>query len=209
MAELITLTGSRLKVQVMCEGIRYTAALGQATAHSMPNYYPYRFKEGEHDPTGKGIVTIPYLISTPDGTEIRILGNGDSPWHVEGNLEQGYLLIDDRSGCTVPIEFEPLRPWLTQKTTDGLPFAGRRPGPHGDMLVINVAPGCEYFLHKLDGVSMRYLLRLRGARRAHAAPRAEDGTARDPPPTLDRMREALNAVIDQAEIRHLPWWVAR
>ena len=23
------------------------------------------------------------------------------------------------------------------------------------MLVINVAPGCEYFLHKQDGVSMR------------------------------------------------------
>ena len=52
---VITLTGSpALKVQVMCEGIRYTAALGAAAVHSMPNYYPYRFKEGEHDPTGKG-----------------------------------------------------------------------------------------------------------------------------------------------------------
>ena len=46
---MITLTGSpALKVQVMCEGIRYTPALGAAAAHSMPNYYPYRFKEGEH-----------------------------------------------------------------------------------------------------------------------------------------------------------------
>jgi hypothetical protein len=125
MAELITLTGSpSLKVQVMCEGIRYTAALGQATAHSMPNYYPYRFKEGEHDPTGKGIVTIPYLINTPDGTEIRILGNGDSPWHVEGNLEQGYLLIDDRRLHGAD-RVRAVASWLTQKTTDGLGF--RRP----------------------------------------------------------------------------------
>ncbi len=62
---MVTLTGSpALKVQVMCEGIRYTAALGEAAAHSMPNYYPYRFKEGEHDPTGRGIATIPYLINT-------------------------------------------------------------------------------------------------------------------------------------------------
>ena len=53
----------------------------------MPNYYPYRFKEGEHDPTGKGIATIPYLINTADGTEIRIMGNGDSPWHVEGDRQ--------------------------------------------------------------------------------------------------------------------------
>ena len=53
------LSGSpALKVQVMCEGIRYTAALGAAAAHSMPNYYPYRFKEGEHDPTGRGITTM-------------------------------------------------------------------------------------------------------------------------------------------------------
>ena len=72
------LSGSpALKVQVMCEGIRYTAALGNAAPHSMPNYYPYRFKEGEHDPTGRGIASIPYLINTADGTEIRILGNGE------------------------------------------------------------------------------------------------------------------------------------
>jgi hypothetical protein len=45
-ADMITLTGSpALKVQVMCEGIRYTPALAAAAAHSMPNYYPYRFKE--------------------------------------------------------------------------------------------------------------------------------------------------------------------
>ena len=53
-----TLTGSpALKVQVMCEGIRYSDALGRAASHSMPNYYPYRFKPGEHDPTGKGSAT--------------------------------------------------------------------------------------------------------------------------------------------------------
>ena len=92
-----TLTGSpALKVQVMCEGIRYTPALGAAAAHSMPNYYPFRFKPGEHDPTGRGSVTIPYLINTPDGTEIRILGDGDSPWHIEGSQGAGYELIDDR-----------------------------------------------------------------------------------------------------------------
>src|SRR4051812_12557707 len=92
-----------LKVQVMCEGIRYTQALGRAALHSMPNYYPYRFKAGEHDPTGKGLATIPYLINTPDGTEIRVLGSGDSPWHVEGDQQQGYQLVDDRSGGQISI----------------------------------------------------------------------------------------------------------
>jgi hypothetical protein len=200
-----TLAGSpALKVQVMCEGIRYTEALGRATQHAMPNYYPYRFKEGEHDPTGRGITTIPYLINTPDGTEIRILGNGDSPWHVEGDLQQGYRLIDDRSGRQVPIEFEPLCPWLTQKTADGLPYAQAGVTTHGDMLVINVAPGCEYFLHKHDGVSMRCGFCAYGApdeRTKHLG--QVTGQVEIPQPTLERMREALNAVIDQTEIRHI------
>jgi hypothetical protein len=199
------LTGSpALKTQVMCEGIRYTAALGAAAAHSMPNYYPYRFKEGEADPTGRGIATIPYLINTGDGTEIRILGNGDSPWHVEGSLEQGYRLIDDRSGQVVPIEFEPQRPWATQKTSDGMPFAQSGVTTHGDMLVINVAPGCEYFLHKHDGVSMRCSFCAYGApdeRTKHLGQVA--GRIEILPPTLDRMAEAMNAVIEQTEIRHI------
>ena len=202
---MVMLTGSPgLKVQVMCEGIRYTAALAAAAAHSMPNYYPYRFKEGEHDPTGRGIATIPYLINTPDGTEIRILGNGDSPWHVEGSQAQGYQLIDDRSGQQVPIEFEPLRPWLTQKTADGLPYSQAGVTTHGDMLVINVAPGCEYFLHKQDGVSMRCTFCAYGApdeRTKHLGQIA--GRIEILPPTLERMAEALNAVINQAEIRHI------
>jgi len=200
-----TLTGSpALKVQVMCEGIRYTESLGRAAGHSMPNYYPYRFKPGEHDPTGKGTATIPYLINTEDGTEIRILGSGDSPWHVEGDRQKGYRLVDDRSGRTVPIEFEPLRPWMTQKTADGLPFPQAGVTTHGDMLVINVAPGCEYFLHKQDGVSMRCTFCAYGApdeRTAHLG--QKPGLVEIPPSTLERMREALEAVINQTEIRHI------
>lgn len=202
---MVTLTGSpALKIRVMCEGIRYTEALGAAAAHSMPNYYPYRFKAGEHDPTGRGIATIPYLINTADGTEIRILGDGDSPWHVEGDARQGYRLIDDRSAQVVAIEFEPLRPWLTHKTADGMPFAQAGVTTHGDMLVVNVAPGCEYFLHKHEGRSMRCAFCAYGApdeRTKHLGQVA--GQVGIPAPTLERMAEALHAVTAQTEIRHL------
>jgi hypothetical protein len=202
---MTALSGSPgLKVQVMCEGIRYTEALAAANAHAMPNYYPYRFKEGEHDPTGRGIATIPYLINTADGTEIRILGNGDSPWHVEGSLEAGYRLIDDRDGREVSIVFEPKHPWFTQKTADGMPYAQAGVTTHGDMLVINVAPGCEYFLHKIDGVSMRCSFCAYGApdeRTIHLG--QETGKVEIPQATLERMGEALQAVIGQTEIRHI------
>jgi hypothetical protein len=72
------------------------------------------------------------------------------------------------------------------------------------MLVVNVAPGCEYFLHKHDGVSMRCTFCAYGApdeRTAHLGQKT--GQVAIPQPTLERMREALDAVIDQAEIRHI------
>ena len=202
---MTSLTGSpALKVQVMCEGIRYTEALGHAATHSMPNFYPYRFKAGEHDPTGKGLATIPYLINTRDGTEIRVLGSGDSPWHVEGDRERGYVLVDDRSGQSVPVEFEPLDPWMTQTTADGLPLAKAGLQTHGDMLVINVAPGCEYFLHKHEGQSMRCAFCAYGApdeRTAHLG--QVTGRVEIPEQTLERMAEGLHAIARQTTIRHI------
>jgi hypothetical protein len=97
-----------------------------------------------------------------------------------------------------------MRPWLTQKTVDGLPFSQAGVTTHGDMLVINVAPGCEYFLHKHDGQSMRCAFCAYGApdeRTKHLG--QVTGQVEIPEPTLERMREALNAVIGQTEIRHI------
>ncbi|MBS0365162.1 MAG: hypothetical protein JSR67_04970 [Proteobacteria bacterium] len=193
-----------IKIELMCTGVRYSEALGRAAGHAMPNYYPYRFKAGEPDPTGKGIARIPYLINLPDGTMIRVLGNGDSPWHVAGDVERGYQLCDDRTGRALPMEFEPLRPWMQGKTTDGLPYAQAGVTTHSDMLVVNVAPGCEYFLHKHDGVSMRCAFCAYGApdeRTAHLG--QVRGRVDIPAPTLARLKEAMAAVLTDTHVRHL------
>lgn len=194
-----------LKTTVMFEGIRYTDALAQAAEHSLPNYYPYRFKPGEHDPTGTGKATIPYLINTADETLIRVLGNGDSPWSVTGNRDDGYRLVNDHApGDSVDITFEPLHDWLGQKTSDGFPIAQAGVSTHGDMMVINVAPGCEYFLNKVDGKSMRCTFCSYGApdkRTAHLGQVA--GRVAIPEATLAHMREAMDAVTGETDIHHI------
>ncbi len=85
-----------LKTELMFEGIRYSDALAEAAEHALPNFYPYRFKEGEIDPTGTGKATIPYLMSTNDDTLMRIMGNGDSVWSVQGSSKDGYRLVHRR-----------------------------------------------------------------------------------------------------------------
>ncbi|WP_405234320.1 radical SAM protein [Lentisalinibacter salinarum] len=194
-----------LKTGVMFEGIRYTDALGAAAEHSLPNYYPYRFKQGERDPTGAGKANIPYLINTADDTLIRVLGNGDSNWSVSGDRDSGYRLVhDERPDEAIEISFEPLHDWMQAETSDGFPIARAGVSTHGDMMVINVAPGCEYFLHKADGKSMRCTFCSYGApdqRTAHLGQVA--GQVEIPDLTLLRMREAMAAVMAENTIRHI------
>lgn len=202
----VKLDGSpALKTAVMFEGIRYTEALGAAAAHSLPNYYPYRFKAGEKDPTGKGKATIPYLISTGDDTLIRVLGNGSSPWSVTGSVDEGYRLVhEENETAAIDISFEPKRNWMQSTASDGFPLVQSGVSTHGDMLVINVAPGCEYFLDKVEGTAMRCTFCSYGApdqRTAHLG--QETGRVDIPDLTLARMQQAMTAVIGETTIRHI------
>ncbi|MBT8098352.1 MAG: hypothetical protein KJO82_01310 [Gammaproteobacteria bacterium] len=194
-----------LKTTVMFEGIRYTDALGAAAEHSLPNYFPYRFKPGEHDPTGTGKASIPYLMNTADHTMIRVLGNGDSAWFVDGNANDGYRLRhDENPDEAVDIGFEPLQGWMRAKTSDDFPIVQAGVSTHGDMMVINVAPGCEYFLNKVNGKAMRCTFCSYGApdkRTAHLGQAA--GQIEIPELTLRRMTEAMNAVTSETEINHI------
>jgi len=193
-----------LKTEVMFEGVRYSDALAQAAELALPNFYPYKFKKGESDPTGKGKAQIPYLMVTPDETLIRVMGNGGSPWSVGGSLENGYYLEHDEDGRACPVTFEPLHDWMSQQTSDGFPMAKAGVSTHGDMLVINLAPGCEYFLHKHNGKAMRCTFCSYGApdeRTAHLGQVA--GQLEIPQLTLQRMQETMAAVMDEVEIRHI------
>ena len=195
---------TRLKVDVMFEGIRYSEALGNAVEHALPNYYPYRFKPDEPNPTGKPQVAIPYLIRTPDGTMIRVKGNGESDWVVEGDKAAGYRLRNASAGDDIEIRFEPMPEWMRGQTSDGFPMAQAGVSLHSDMMVINVAPGCEYFLHKHDGESMRCRFCSYGApdeRTAHLGQVA--GQLAIPAITLSRMQETVTAALGETPIRHI------
>ena len=194
---------ARFKLELMFHGIRYSEALGQAAEHAFPNFYPYRFQPGEPDPTGTGKASIPYLLTLADDTLIRIKGNGESPWVVTGDRNTGYRL--GRNGHEpIPIQFTPLPRWMQAQTSDGFPMARTGIELLGDMAVINLAPGCEYFLHKIDGVSMRCSFCAYGApdeRVAHLGQKI--GQVSLPRQTYTHMQETLRDVLAECDIRHL------
>jgi hypothetical protein len=193
-----------LKLDLLFEGIRYTEALGAAVEHAFPNFYPYRFASGEHDPTGQGKAEIPYMLRLRDGTMARVKGTPGSPWYVTGDVASGYQLRRDGSDAVRPIEFEPRPRWMRAVTSDGFPMAQTGVSLHGDMAVINVAPGCEYFLHKHDGVSMRCTFCAYGAPDQRTAQLGQAlGVTSLPVRTYQRLHETLAATIEESRPRHL------
>jgi len=196
---------ARLKLDLMFEGVRYTDALGRAAEHSFLNFSPYRFSPGEHDPTGKGRADIPYMLITKGNTHARIRGDGTSPWSVSGSREAGYELRHDERGDPLAIDFEPKQDWNTRLTRDGLPGQQAGVSLHGDMAVVNVAPGCDYFgAPKRDGVSMRCTFCTYGAPDARIRPLGQVmGQTAIPEATLTRMQEILTVALEETRIRHI------
>lgn len=187
----------------MFEGIRYSDALGEAAGHSFPNFYPYRFLPNEPNPTGKPTTIIPYLMVTNTGTEVRVKGAGDSPWSVSGTRADGYRLTRDGTEG-IDIDFEPLPQWMQSQTLDGFSMAQTGLSLHGDMGVINIAPGCEYFLEKSDKISMRCTFCAYGAPDKRTQNLGQiTGITKLPQQTYNRIQETLTAALAETELNHL------
>jgi hypothetical protein len=191
------------KVDLMFEGLRYTQALGSAAQHAYPNFYPYRFAKDETNPTGSLQVPIPYLLKSDNETTLRIKGNSKSRWSVEGSREAGYELLNDSVSDRMPTDFVPMPDWMSQEI-DGVPLAQNGVSLHSDMAVINVAPGCEYFLHKKGGKNLRCSFCAYGApdeRTKHLG--QETNHIAIPETTLARMQQTLVAALKETEVRHI------
>lgn len=195
---------AKLKMDLMFEGIRYTDALGEAAQDALPNYSPYRFQPGEPNPTGAGTATIPYLMTMADGTEVRIRGNGASSWRISGERTGGYRLHKD-GGETYAVNFEAMPAWRGKQTGDGFPMAKAGIGMHGDMAIINVAPGCQYFLvDKRDGGSMRCTFCTYGAPDIRTKGLGQDmHRVSLLPETYDRLQQTLAAVLEECTVGHI------
>lgn len=144
----------RIKTDLMFEGVRWTSALADAMSFAAPNFYPYRFgdEDRDQDPTGTGKSVMPYLLTLDDGTLIRLKGNPRSSWRIEGPDPGGaYALWHDSVGggsagpVRTSVSFDPKPSWADQRTSDGTPMTQVGVDFHGEMLVVNLAPGCQYF----------------------------------------------------------------
>lgn len=143
---------ARLKAALLFAGVRYHPCLPEAAEWAFPNYMPHHLLPGEPAYKGQMKVSVPYMMVLNGNTHARLRVKRDSPFHVtpvEGDPTRFTLWEEGREVCGM--SFEPQRAWADALTTGGVPMRSTGLSQHGDMLVLNIAPGCEFFVSPVEG----------------------------------------------------------
>lgn len=185
------------KAEMLFTGVRFTESLRDAVeAGAVPNFYPYR----KRDDNGKvEVIPVPYLFNLDDKAIARVRVDDDSRFEVRGDE----LWADGERLCAV--DFVRTEPWQAFRTADGLgPFQAGI-GQMGDMLVVNAAPGCEYFTVSAPGhKSMRCSFCAYGRFDKRSLTLGQkQGSNQLEPIALERIEAVLRASLDSQAARHV------
>lgn len=184
------------KTELLFRGVRFTAELEEAVLEgAAANYWPYRKAQAEGPPK---FVNVPYLFELDPGAVARVRVDDRSGLEVRRAAGGGYVLYDgDRELCGAG--FVKAHKWQGMKTSDGATHFEAGVEQLGDMLVVNVAPGCEYFLTKQACTFCGYG---RYGYRSKALGQ-EPGRVELNGVTLQRLYEVLRCAAESGEAHHV------
>ena len=182
------------KSELLFRGVRYTPELSEAVAEgAAPGYWPYR----KIDSYGSGhFVPVPYLFRL--GTAVARVRVHDAGTYEVRRVGAGFSLWEgDSELCDV--EFVRAHSWQSFRTTDGSKYLDAGVEQLGDMLVVNLTPGCEYFMTKSSCSFCGY---------GRFGPRTQAlgqiaGVIQAASKALDRLREVLAYAAGTGEARHV------
>lgn len=206
-----TPTMARLKAALLFAGVRYHECLAAAAEWAFPNYMPHHLKPGQKAYKGQMKVAVPYMMVMDGGTHCRMRVKDDSPFHVTPSAEDPRVFtLWENEQRVCGLTFEPRRPWTDALTASGVPMRSTGLSQHGDMLVLNIAPGCEFFLSpsddpmgkgKTENLSCKFCLYGLPDKQRLEPLGQKIGEVALPQPTLDRVTEACSH--PETHARHL------
>jgi len=191
-----------LKAHLLFEGVRLNPTVVAAASRALPGFRPYTPTPEERSRLGlPATVAIPYLMHLTGGELVRVKCDPESPYEVVADGDETLLLLD---GAPVePIRFQRRPRWMAGTTADGRSMAEVGISQHGDMLVVNPAPGCEFFTERDEAghsLHCRFCAYGRPDQRTRALGQ-EMGRGRIHPESLARVVETTLAALP--EVHHI------
>ena len=191
------------KTELLFRGVKFTDVLAEAVVEgAAPNFWPYR-KRAEKG--GWEIIPVPYLFRLEGGAVARVRVDDRSAMEVrrDGVGSPFTLWNNEEFLCT--LSFVQAHAWYHYQTQDGSTPVAAGVEQLGDMLVVNVAPGCEYFRAR-DGSGHSFRCRFCGYGRFDERTRTlgqVSGQAELSPSLLQRLEEVLRVAADTGEAHHV------
>lgn len=182
------------KAELMFSGVRYTDVLTEAVAEgAAKGYWPYR-KLGADG--GGEFREVPYLFKLGSAVA-RVRVHDKGVFEVQRSASGYALCRDGQELC--PMEFVKAHAWASFRTSDGASYYDAGVEQLGDMLVVNLTPGCEYFMQKKGCAFCAY---------GKFSPRTKalgqvPGEIKPNETALRRLREILTYAADCGEARHV------
>ncbi len=144
---------ARLKAALLFHGVSYDPCLAEAGVWAFPSHMPYQLQPGELSHNHETRFSIPQIVRLDDDTQFRLRVKRDSPFVVRPDASERRFVLHEGEEPITGLTFEPKLAWADALTADGTPMRSSGLVQHGDMLVLNVAPGCEYFVVPREGLS--------------------------------------------------------
>jgi hypothetical protein len=191
------------KTDLMFRGVRYTPELTDAVSEGAAvNFWPYTRQDAELKTIR---LSVPYLFRLRTGSVARVRVDDTSTMRVQRDpAGQGFSLWDEEDRLC-PIEFVEAHSWHSFRTSDDCNYYEAGVEQLGDMLVVNVTPGCEYHRVKDDaGHSMKCGFCAYGRFGLRSVALGQiPGVAAPDPVTIRRLVEVLKAATASGQARHV------
>jgi len=129
-------TAVTLKTALLSLGVRFDPLLTEAAKTALPDFRPHKLRDGAS-------VQIPYLMILESGSLVRLRCREESPFTLIRD-NGGFTLLDGGERV-VGFTFAGRPPWHGRTAADGTPLERSGLNQHGDMMVLNLAPACEYW----------------------------------------------------------------
>lgn len=185
------------KTDLLFQGVRYSEELEQASAEgAAPNFWPYR----KIAPDGQQmLVEVPYLFLLESGAVARVRVDDRSTMVVRREKKGAPFRLYEDSRDLCEISFVRSHAWQRFRTSDGASHYEAGVEQLGDMLVVNIMPGCEYFMVRQRCAFCGYG---RFTQRSEALGQ-QPGQIIPNATTLKRLEEVLRCAAETGEARHV------
>jgi hypothetical protein len=126
-----------MKTALLSMGVRFDPLMVEAARTALPDFRPHTLPDGSK-------VQVPYLMNLESGSLVRLRCREDSPFTIIHQEGLSFSILDEGTPF-IQFTFANRPVWHNHTAADGTPLNACGLNQHGDMMVLNLTPACEYW----------------------------------------------------------------